>query len=292
LVLCGDPKQAIYGFAGADCNSMARMEKELSVTERGCIHLPLTVTRRCGKAIVAEAKKIVPDFEAFETNPEGKIGYASIKGCQPGSGGIEGSGWGYRHAVTDGDMILCRCNASLVSECFAFLRQGRKATIQGRDVGQGLIGTIKKSLQIKGSEDEVRRQLAVKTVVELVAALDDWLHLERAKEEAKRNPSENRLVSLGDRHDCLVCFCEGAVTAADVVGKITAIFTDDKSGGGIKLSSVHKAKGLEARRVFILVPKEAPMPHPLAKSHWEKEQELNLKYVAITRAIEELIWVN
>jgi superfamily I DNA/RNA helicase len=59
---------------------------------------------------------------------------------------------------------------------------------------------------------------------------------------------------------------------------------------GTLLSSVHRAKGLEAKRVFILRPDL--MPHPKAKSAWEKGQEANLEYVAITRAIEELVYVD
>ena len=58
------------------------------------------------------------------------------------------------------------------------------------------------------------------------------------------------------------------------------------------LSSVHKAKGLEAKRVFILQPEGATMPHPAAHTLWEKEQELHILYVAITRAIEELVYVS
>jgi superfamily I DNA/RNA helicase len=78
----------------------------------------------------------------------------------------------------------------------------------------------------------------------------------------------------------------------EVIQKIESIFTDDKTTPGIMLSSVHKSKGLEARRVFILLPEEAPMPHPMSKTSWGREQEMNLKYVAITRAIEELVWVS
>ena len=58
---------------------------------------------------------------------------------------------------------------------------------------------------------------------------------------------------------------------------------------GILLSSVHRAKGLEADRVFIIEP--GLMPHPGAKSDWQRVQEDNLKYVAITRAIRSLFWV-
>jgi superfamily I DNA/RNA helicase len=295
LILCGDPRQSIYGFAGADSQSMSRMEEELRATDRGCLHLPLTVTRRCGKAIVEEAKKIVPDFEAFETNPEGKILRLSMKTSRERGSQCEhvygadnvcqrcGETAGYRSAVADGDMILCRCNAPLVSECFKFLRAGRRADIQGRKIGQGLISTVTRLCNPRDPAD---------VPVELLLMwLDDWLLSEQKKERAKRHPSDQKLISLQDRHACLACFADEVKTAAGVIGKIESVFTDE-SRGGIKLSSVHKAKGLEARRVFILLPKEAPMPHPLARSPWEKEQELNLKYVAITRAIEELVWVS
>lgn len=296
LILCGDPKQAIYGFAGADAQSMSRLEQELSATERGCVHLPLTVTRRCGKAIVAEANRVVPDFEAFETNPEGKVSYFCLRVkddvTKPHTEQLD-----YHTVIQDGDMILCRCNAPLVSECFQLIRAGRKANIQGRDVGQGLIKTVQKlmksSLPIKtetgGTGDYDTLSYEIET---LRRRLDDWLHAEERKERAKRNSSEQRLVNLQDRRDCLLCFTEGTRTTDEVIKKIERIFTDDKSSAGIRLSSVHKAKGLEARRVFILVPKESPMPHPMAKTAWEKEQELNIKYVAITRAVEELIWVS
>lgn len=272
LILCGDDKQAIYGFAGADSDSIPRMVELLGDTPRGCKVLPLTVTRRCGKAIVAEAQTLVPDFEAFETNGEGKISYATLP---TRSSKAEDD---YRGRVADGDMILCRVNAPLVSQCFRFLKAGRKATIQGRDIGAGLISTIKK--------------LKANSLPELVGKLDDWLYKEEAKENAKRNPSEAKLIALADRHDCLSCFCEDATSVDDVINRIERIFTDDRSGTGIRLSSVHKAKGLEAKRVFILLPKGSGMPHPMARTKWQRKQEDNIFYVAITRAIEELVYVS
>lgn len=267
LILCGDPRQAIYGFAGADAQSMSRMQKILEATDRGCVHLPLTVTRRCGKAIVEEARKIVPDFDYWKTNPEGKISQAAYaKGKDS-----------YLEQVLDGDMILCRVNAPLVSQCFRFLKAGRKATIQGRDVGQGLISTIKKC---KATD-----------LPDLASKLSDWLHTETMKETAKRNPNENKLIALQDRVDCLYCFMEGQSTVDGVIEKINSVFTDNKDSPGIRLSSVHRAKGLEAQRIFFLMPEGAGCPHPMAKTAWAREQENNLLYVGITRAISELVYV-
>jgi superfamily I DNA/RNA helicase len=57
------------------------------------------------------------------------------------------------------------------------------------------------------------------------------------------------------------------------------------------LSSIHKAKGLEWPRVYILGRKQL-MPSPYARQAWAQEQEKNLAYVAITRAQSILIDVN
>jgi DNA helicase-2/ATP-dependent DNA helicase PcrA len=281
LILCGDPKQAIYGFAGADSESMNRMKRELSedgckdskvfAPSRGCIVLPLTVTRRCGKAIVKEANRWVPEFEAHESNPEGKVGRADYE-----KGTLIADNT-YHQSVTDGDFILCRTNAPLISQCFRFLKAGRKANIQGRNVGQGLISTVKKS--------------KAGTIPEFISWLDAWLHSEQAKENAKRSPSEARLTALQDRRDCLICFAESVETVAELTAKIESVFTDDKDKPGIRLSSIHKAKGLESRRVFFLMP-PGTGPREDKMQAWELEQEANLRYVAVTRAIEELIYVS
>lgn len=273
LIFCGDDRQAIYGFAGADAESLPRLAEELTSTSRGCVSVPLTKTRRCGKEIVEEAKKIVPDFEAFEENGLGLISQATYKEPEYGPPCKT-----YHEDVKDGDMILCRVNAPLVTQCFKFIKAGRKANIQGRNVAEGLISTIKKQ--------------DAKDVPDLVARISDWLHQEVVKEQSKRNPSENRVIALQDRADCLFAFCEGQTTVEGVIGSINRIFTDNKDAVGIRLSSIHRAKGLEAERVFFLMPKGAECPHPMAKSKWQIGQEMNLRYVGITRAIKELIYVS
>lgn len=266
LMLCGDDCQAIYGFAGADSESLPRMEAELAATPQGCIVLPLTVTRRCGKKIVEQAQTFVPDIDAFSTNPEGLV-------CWHDMSQYRGDDLPYRNFVQDGDMILCRLNGPLVSECFAFVKRGRRAEIIGRDIGQGLVATIE--------------NLKAHTVPELVSKLEGWLKQEMDKENAKKNPSEARLIALVDRYACLNCFIQEAKDIPDVVRKIREVFTDNKGLEGIRMGSIHRVKGLEANRVFILqLGKEKP-----PKSAWQAQQERNLKYVAITRAKHELNYV-
>lgn len=257
LVFVGDDRQAIYGFAGADCDSLPRLQSEL-----GCETLPLTVTYRCGHAIVAEANQLVSDFEAHESNPPGEVNHLDIKK--------------YMEETKDGDMILCRVNAPLVSQCFKFLKAGRKANIRGKDIGKGLIGLIKK--------------MKADDIGELSMKLSEWYYTETMKEQNKRYPSETRLISLQDKYDCLSYFIQDQKSVQDVIDKIETIFIDDDSSG-VLLSTIHKAKGLEADGVFLLEPTGATVPHPMASTKWQRDQEWNLRYVAITRAINRLYYV-
>jgi superfamily I DNA/RNA helicase len=255
LVYCGDPRQAIYGFTGADCDSMATLQEKLAATKAGCEKLSLTVTRRCGKKIVKLVNEIVPTLQAHESNPEGEVADLSVAQ--------------YQKSVRGGDLVVCRCNAPLVSECFRFLKSRQLCRIQGRDIGTALVRTI--------------QSVKATSVEDLITKLGEWLERALTKERRKKFPSEDKLRSLNDRHDCLMLFCN-AKTIQEIIDNIKTLFTDNAEKGAILCSSIHKAKGLEANRVFLLLLKEAPLPHPMAKTPEAKAQEVNLEYVAKTRA--------
>jgi len=57
----------------------------------------------------------------------------------------------------------------------------------------------------------------------------------------------------------------------------------------VTLCSVHRSKGLENPRVFILGRGE--LMGRQMRRQWQSEQEINLIYVAVTRAQQELIEV-
>jgi DNA helicase II / ATP-dependent DNA helicase PcrA len=205
------------------------------------------------------------------------------------------------------DFVLCRMNAPLVSKCFRLLRMGKKAVIVGRDIGQNLISLIKRLLGVQRDE-----QLNTIEVGLLIDALDVYQQQEIANLSRRGRPDEAALIALEDKVECIKALTEGVASCGDVVKNINLIFAgkscprcrkqfleeqdfcwdckcDLVKPVGTRLSSIHKAKGLEAKRVFILCPEL--LPHPRALSAWQMEQEMNLKYVAITRAIETLVWI-
>lgn len=67
-VFVGDDRQAIYGFTGADGDALDLIRREFNARV-----LPLTVTHRCSKAVVAHARRWVDHIEAHETAPDGVV---------------------------------------------------------------------------------------------------------------------------------------------------------------------------------------------------------------------------
>lgn len=264
LVLVGDARQAIYGFTGADAESMKNMERELGDEPQGVKVMPLTVTRRCPKAHVALAKEIVPDIKAMDDAKEGVVDTISQ--------GV------LLDQIQKGDLVLCRMNAPLMGVALRLLQAGLPVNIQGRDFQRGLINMIKK---IAGKKT---------TVEELHLKVEQYLDRETARLLAQNRPTETQVELLKDQVSCIQYLCEGQTTVDGVIERIKSLFVDVESVGDVVLlSSVHRAKGLEAETVFILEPSK--MPHPMAKMDWERLQEMNIKYVAVTRSLNRLVMV-
>jgi len=247
VVSVGDQNQAIYGFRGADSKAIENI-----VTRLNSKRLPLSVTYRCGKSIVAEAQLYVPEYEAFTGNPDGFVDTCNenemIEKAQPG------------------DFILSRVNAPLIGLCLGFLKEGRKANIQGRDVGKNLLYMVKKS----NAND----------VVGLLEWVQAWRDRECEK-YAKLN-RERAIEIVSDKAAMIEALCDGAADIAEVKNNIKRLFHDGDDKDRIMLSSTHKAKGLERKRVWML----RDTYRPAAGG-----EEQNLAYVAITRAIESLFYV-
>jgi superfamily I DNA/RNA helicase len=273
----GDENQAIYGFAGADIGGVGRLEKELSATDRGLMVMPLTVTRRCSKAVVQEAKKYVPEFEAHPSNSEGQVLHRNYMAANV-EDQLKDEKW-FAPMVQVGDRVICRSNAPLVGAAFMLIRLGKRVQILGRSIGFGLMKLVK--------------DMKANNIPELIHNLGEWYHVQCTKERAKRIPNETKIQGWQDRRDCIIFFCEnteaeGEAGIEEVTAKIKDMFDDDEKHQTVIMSSVHKAKGLEAHRVFVLKPNSGRKP----KKGWQVHEERCIGWVSVTRAIDTLVYVN
>jgi superfamily I DNA/RNA helicase len=75
---------------------------------------------------------------------------------------------------------------------------------------------------------------------------------------------------------------------SDLEKFVKDVFSDEGKDG-IQLSTIHRAKGLEADNVFIICP--SLIPSRLAVMDWELEEEKHLQYVMCTRPKNRLNFV-
>lgn len=257
-VFVGDEAQAIYGFRGADSSAMRNIRDEFA-----CAEFPLSISYRCPTKVIALAQRVVADIEAREGAPEG-----CVKNIQE---------W----ALADFnalDMVLCRNTAPLVALAYKFLRAHKPVRVMGRDIGEQLVSLIQK--------------MRATTVEELDEKLGEYTREEVKKAMAKRQ--EQRAERITDQYESIVSIIDGLPedgrSVYGIIGVIRSIFSDENGGGRTTLSTIHKAKGAEAHRVFIL--DKALMPSRFATQAWQQEQEKNLWYVAVTRSLDTLYFVD
>ena len=258
MLSVGDSQQMLYAFSGADPESFNTL-KSLPNTKS----LPLSISYRCGKNIVNFAKKIVKAIEAADNAIDGKI----VKNVQLDD-------------IKDGDMILCRNNAPLIQIYNEFLKLGKKCYIRGKDIGNNLKAIVKSTkqdvLNVDCKEDGVFVRLYDDLFVSRNKIMEKFgIDAETAMESPQ---IQNKL----DMINALEILAEGINTSEEIISRIDEIFPKRDKKSGISLSTIHKAKGLEAENVFIAC--ESLMPSKSAKKDWEIRQEYNLMYVAYTRA--------
>lgn len=259
MLWVGDRHQAIYGFTGADANAI-----DIIIREFKCTQLPLTVTYRCPKSVVEVAQRYVSHIEAHETAPEGVVRDVSTRLFKADE----------IPTLTPTDAILCRNTRPLVALAFQLIRDGIGCHVEGRDIGKRLTA------------------LATKWKVDTVAAMLTNLQAYRDRETEKLRAADKdyAIEALHDRLDTLVVLADGCETLQQLTDKIDALFKDTDSGqrSTVTLSTVHKAKGREWARVYVLG-FDVYMPSKYARQQWQRVQESNLCYVAATRAKSELV---
>lgn len=259
VVAVGDRYQSIYGFRGADVSAIPSIIAALNAET-----LPLSICYRCPKSHVEVAKEIVPQIEASPTAVEGRIESITVEEMCNIAG--------------DGDMVLCRRNAPLVGHAFALIRQGKKAVILGQEIATDLVALTRKLVKKCGDKPTVSRVISALTAYRAEAVA----RLRAAEKEAQAD-------QVADQCETILIISEECETPDQIESRIDQIFSDVRQG--VTFATVHKAKGCEADRVFLLKPNELGYSKH-ARTPADMQQELNLAYVAYTRAKREMFFVN
>lgn len=251
-VYVGDDRQSIYRFRGAHRFALEYIQRELKPRV-----LYLTTTYRCARKIVELARRYVPDFEAAPDAPEGRVARIGRREMA--------ARW------RKGDFVVSRTNAPLVELCVEALLAGHRAKILGRDLGDGLLALVRRS----GCED--------------IASLCDWVRAWGEAEHARLAESGDgeHARNAVDKANSLLRLAERQPSVKALVDVIGDVFSSDeeveaKADRRITFLTAHRAKGLEADRVFLLDGTFRPK---------KSEEEANAYYVGATRARRELYLV-
>jgi DNA helicase-2/ATP-dependent DNA helicase PcrA len=260
LVAVGDRHQAIYGFTGADNDALDILRREF-----GCKELPLTTTYRCPKA-----QQYVSHIQAADSAAEGLVKSQTLAEF-----------WQRSASLDKSDAILCRNTKPLIDLAFELIRRNIGCHVEGREIGESLVRLVEKFKSATNLR-ELRNQL------------EEYMEVEVSRLEAKGQMG--KAAGISDRVETLLVVIDNLdpqETPLSVKLKLSLLFGDTTPGQpspSLTLCTIHKAKGREWDRVF-LWGRNLYQPSRFATQDWQKQQETNLIYVAITRAKETLVEV-
>lgn len=258
FVAVGDDYQQINIWAGSTEEAIELFKKHPNT-----ITLSLPISYRCPKKVIELAKQYSDNIVAYENAIDGEINYdVSI------------------YDPKNNDMVLCRTTAPLVELHLNYLRCNKKSFIRGSENIKERFETLINDSQctLVDKNCVTSDGLIPKLYEQLFIKIDKLMAMGLNENDAVTHPS---VLELYDDIEAICVLSEGISNVDELLDKINTIFMGDESDA-IVLSTIHKAKGLEADNIYIYYP--SLMPLKLAIKDWEIKTENNLIYVAYTRA--------
>lgn len=259
----GDKYQTINAWCGSDQEAF----EHIKYMREGRIakEFTLSTSYRCPKKLVEMASKIAPNIKAAENAIEGEFNIGvSIDNVKPG------------------DMILCRNSAPLIKLHRKLTKAGKVSYIKNVELGETFFDII-------GMTECNTVECLLKSLGQHI--IDTWNTISRALNcELKECVSEEVIVNLYDIYKIIEEMSETTDNVQELAEYLKNALNSEGKEHAISLSTIHRAKGLEADNVYVICP--SIIPSPLAKKDWEKEAEKYLEYVMITRAKKSLNMVD
>lgn len=255
LIGAGDPRQAIFNFAGADPESFNRLVKQFN-----CKVMPLSVSYRCPKNIARflVETKLVEQLESAPDAPDGTVRQVKVSEMVGLTGALPG------------DFVLSRTNAPLLQLALHFSRLGWKVCVAGKSIERDC--------------EQMFAESGADTTLKLIS----WLTGPAvAKRKLLEQQDGQAAAKFEDARQVVCALAQEASAEGDSLESMLTRAQEMTAPDGrlpadaIVFSSTHKAKGLERNRVWVL--------------DWTYKgttpEERNLRYVAYTRARRDLFIV-
>lgn len=287
----GDSSQAIFGWRGADADSMDKI-----VTATKAKRLPLSICYRCPTSHLQAARVLVP---TIEPRPEADVGIferydedGTLVCYQPHRDGFECNCTALRYEAgrlkpatplrlqpqhfRPGDLVICRAKAPLVKAAYYLLKNHVPARVLGKDIGRGLVAFV----------DAMRAA----SVTELLKKVETWTN--KAIARAVELDDDLAVEEASDKRDVLMAVADGMWSECgdgeddvDVFkARLESLFGDGEDRGRtVTLSTVHRAKGAESDRVWWL-DYHKPDLSANFKHEWQRKESRHIKFVALTRS--------
>lgn len=270
ILSVGDPFQSIYGFAGADIESYNRLK---GITNT--IKLTLSKCFRCPNNVIELAQNFREDITPFK-DKEGvieKIDFESV---------IE--------KVAPGDLVISRLKSPLLDLLFQLLNKNIQVEVHEDDVKD-----ILNSIRFIFTKEELK-QKNIEPIIEDARQRNIYFIEKNALEIEDKDDRELHIASEVELLDSKLDLVKKQLSRHveveninELLKKIENLISGKKDA--VKLSTIHRAKGLENSVIFILDFDTLPLYRD-DQQEWERMQERNLKYVALTRTTRTLYLVN
>ncbi len=267
VLAVGDPYQSIYGFAGADSDSFKNVKNAFD-----CQPLMLTDCFRCPTSVIELAQTIREDIKGFKTEK-------GITRILENRFVLE--------SLQLGDLVICRHRRPLLSLALKLVNKDVRIHLHPDEVSE-FIGDYKRYFKPSEllktlTEESIEQFLSIVRERNIKQIQKDCDNVDAVLREMKIKEETELLKDSLDFF--LKKFKEWQLNTINSIllrlKELMSYLGDD----AIKISTIHRAKGLENERVFILEYNKLPIKRKLA---WENIQERNLHYVAVTRPKKEL----
>jgi superfamily I DNA/RNA helicase len=261
MLFVGDPAQSINGFCGADTDSFANIKQRLKAEE-----LILPICYRCPQTHIELINQLYPEIpiKPRDHAPQGRI--EVIEESDLWDRNLESS-------IKTGDLIVARCTSSLVELNLKLITRGITCNLVGTSLKQDLLERL----------EEISSQAGF-VYPDFPLFCQKYLEFKRSIYEQNDHGMMlmMKLQDLIKAIKAIYAHFQQCQSIEELEYCIEQLFGSENNEA-VLLSTVHRAKGMEAKRVYIAEPYLLPLYWDNQKA-WQLEQENNLLYVALSRS--------